>query len=94
MTLATFGVSASCFTANMAVNQNANDFAHEYPLAAESVDKSVYVYDCLTGADDVGTATTLHNQLQSLFSRGGFVLRKWNSSELFVVEASTTFARV
>ena len=33
MTRVTFGVSASCFAANMAVRQNACDLAHKYPLS-------------------------------------------------------------
>lgn len=35
----------------MSVKQNAMDFATKYPLAAEAVDESIYVDDCLTGAD-------------------------------------------
>ena len=85
MTRVTFGVSASSFAANMAVKQNAIDLAHEYPLAAEAVEKSFYVDDGLTGANDVKTAITLQEQLQVLFSRGGFLLRKWNSSEASVL---------
>ena len=78
-----FGVSASSFAANMAVKQNAIDLAHEYPLAAEVVEKSC-VDDSLTGANDVKAAITLQEQLQVLFSHGGFLLRKWNSSEASV----------
>ena len=85
MTRITFGVSAFCFAANMAVKQNAIDFVHKYPAAAEVVEKSFYVDDCLTGTDDIETATMLQDQLQNLFSRGGFLLRKWNSSELSVL---------
>ena len=47
MTRATFGVSASCFAANMAVKQNAIELAHKYPLAAEAVLDSFYVDDVL-----------------------------------------------
>ena len=83
MTWLTFGVSASCFAANMAIKQNAIDLAHEYLLAAEAVMKSFYVDDC-PGADDVKTVITLQCQLQDLFSRGGFLLHKWNSSEAFL----------
>ena len=86
MTRATLGVSASGFAANMTVKQNSIDFSHEYPLAAKVVEESLYVDDCLTGADDVETAVTIHCELQSLFSRGGFTLRKWNSSESSVLE--------
>lgn len=87
MTRATFRVSASCFAANMAVKQNANELAQEYPLAAETVNQSFYVDDGLTSADDVDTAVVLQRQLQDLFARGGFVLRKWNSSEPSVLQA-------
>ena len=84
-TRVTFNVSASCFAASMAVRQNARDLAHEYPLAAETVERPFYVDDCLSGADDVKTVVTLQRQLQDLFSSGGFLLRKWNSSEASVL---------
>ena len=56
MTWVTVGVSASSFTANMAVKQNAIDYSHEFPLAAEVVHKSFYVDDCLTGTIDSKSA--------------------------------------
>jgi hypothetical protein len=37
MTRVTFGISASSFAANMAVKQNARDFALKYPLAFHTV---------------------------------------------------------
>ena len=80
MTRVTFGVAASSYASNMAVKQNALDLAHQYPLAAKAVDLSFYVDDTLTGADSVEEAVTLQQQLQELFDRGGFTLRKWNSS--------------
>ena len=86
MTRVTFGVSASSFAANMAVKQNAIDHAQEFPLAAEATQKCFYVDDCLTGADDPRSALTLQQQLSSLFARGGFLLRKWNSSDPSVLE--------
>ena len=86
MTRVTFGVSASSFAANMAVKQNALDHTMEYPLAAKSVDDSFYVDDGLTGADSIQEAVELQCQLQDLFSKGGFHLRKWNSSELQAIQ--------
>ena len=77
----TFGVSASSFAVNMSVKQNAHDNSTKYPLAAEAVEKSFYVDDCLTGADTVPAAIELRRQLQELFNQGGFLLRKWNASE-------------
>ena len=87
MTRATFGVSASCFAANMAVKQNAIELADTYPLAAQVVHKAFYVDDGLTGADSVESAITLQRQLQDLFVCGGFFLRKWNSSDPRVLQA-------
>ena len=86
MTRVTFGVSASSFVANMCVKQNAIDFISKYPFATRVVDESFYVDDGLTGADSVDKAIEVHNQLQSLFSEGGFLLHKWNSSELRVLQ--------
>ena len=80
MTRVTFEVSASSFVANMCVKQNAVDLASKYPLATTVVDKS-YVDDRLTGADTVDEAIELHDQSQSLFSEGRFLLRKWNLGE-------------
>ena len=86
MTRVTFGVSASSFAANMSVKQNAKDHSLEYPEAAEVVDNSFYVDDCLTGAEDPESALLLQKQLTELFSRGGFMLRKWNSNNSSVLE--------
>ena len=87
MTRITFGVSASSFAANMSLKQNAQDLAHEYPLAAKIAFSSFYVDDCLTGADTVAEAINIQKQLQSLFSRGGFLLRKWHSSDPAVLNS-------
>ena len=65
----------------MVVKQNAIELAHKYPLAAQAVLDSFYVDDGLTGAEDIESAITLQRQLQDLFTSGGFILRKWNSSE-------------
>ena len=86
MTRVTFGVSASSFSANMAVKQNASDHADSFPAASEVVHKSFYVDDCLTGAPDPASALLLQQQLTKLFSLGRFVLRKWNSNDLSVLK--------
>ena len=43
--------------------------------------------DCLTGADTVEEAIELQTQLHSLFSKGDFLLRKWNSNNTLVLES-------
>jgi hypothetical protein len=87
MTRVTFGVSASCFAANMAMKQNAIELVDKYPRAADVVRKSAYVDDTLTGADTVESAIDLQGQLQDLLTCGGFFLRKWNSNEPLVLDA-------
>ena len=64
----------------MSVKQKALDFALDYPQAVDAVEKSFYVADGLTGAESIEEAIELQGQLQALFSEGGFLLRKWNSS--------------
>ena len=86
MTRVTFGVSASSFAANMSVKRNAMDHALEFPKAASVVETAFYVDDCLTGANSVEEAIDLHQQLLNLFARGGFLLRKWNSSDPSVLQ--------
>ena len=86
MTRVTFGVSASSFAANMAVKQNASDFALDYSQAVDVVNDSFYVDDGLTGADSPKEAIDLQEQLQALFAKGGFLLRKWNSSDPTVLQ--------
>ena len=82
----TFGVSASSFAANMSVLQNAVDFATEHTIAANAVRQCMYVDDCLTGAETVENAITLQTDLQELFNKGCFTLRKWNSSHTAALE--------
>ena len=86
MNRVTFGVSASSFAANMSVKQNTLDHEHKFPLA-RVVDDSFYVDDCLTGADNVQGALSLHHQLLDLFRCGEFLLCKWNSSETSVLKS-------
>ena len=42
--------------------------------------------DSLVGADSIEGAISLQHQLQELFARGGFTLRKWNCSNPAVLE--------
>ena len=81
MTRLTFGVSASSFAANMSVKYNVSDHALEFLKAADAVESAFYVDDCLAGADSIDKAIDLHHQLLNLFAKGGFLLRKWSSSD-------------
>ena len=81
MTRVTFGVSASSFAANTSVKRNALDHALEFPKAADAVESAFYVDDCLMGVDSIDEAIGLHHQLLNLLAKGGFLLRKWSSSD-------------
>ena len=59
----------------------------------DAVEKSFYVDDGLTGADTVEKTIELQRQLQDLFARVGFLLRKWNSSEPTVLQHITSELR-
>ena len=85
MTHVTFGVSASLFAMNMSVKQNTLDFASNYPQVVDAIEKLLYV-DGLTGTDSTHKAIELQGHVQDIFSRGGFLLHKWNSSESAVMQ--------
>ena len=65
----------------MVLKQNALDHTEKYPIATKAGQKSFYVDDRLTGVNSEEEAKVLQNELQELFSLGGFTLRKWKSSE-------------
>ena len=56
------------------------------PASSRCYTEMLLVDDCLTGADDPHSALILQQQLADLFTRGGFLLRKWNSSDPSVLE--------
>ncbi len=89
MARVTFGVSASSFAVNMSLLLNANELAHEFPLAAKAVLDLFYVNDGLTGTDSIPEALALRVELQELFARGQFLLRKWRSNSLEVLNHLT-----
>ena len=77
----TFGESASSFAANMAVKRNAVELENEYPQAAKAVIESFYVDDGRVRAETIQEARKLQIELQELFDKGGFVLRKWKATD-------------
>ena len=70
----------------MCIKQNALDFGVKYPNAAEVVNESFYIDNCLTESDTPEGAVELRYELQALLSKGGFLLRKWKSSESSVLQ--------
>ena len=70
----------------MALKQNAVDFQQEYLLAVQATQDCFYVNDGLVGADSANDVIRLREELQHLFSSGGFTLRKWRTSHTIVKE--------
>ena len=87
MTRITFGVAASAFAAIRSLQQTALDFGDEFPLAKSHIFDSIYVDDCLAGADNVEQAFLLQQQLQGLLEKSGFLLRKWHSNSTDVLDS-------
>ncbi len=87
MTRVTFGVASSPFVAIQSLQQTAHDFGDSFPLAKPHVFSSMYVDDCLAGANTPEEAIDLYSQLRELLGKGGFDLRKWRSSSKEVLDA-------
>ena len=87
MTRVTFGVAASPFAAVQSLQQTAEDFGQELPLAKHHVLHSFYVDDVLAGAKTPQEAAQLALDLRSLFTKGGFDLRKWQFCSTQVMDA-------
>ena len=70
----------------MAVRQNFEDFALEFPAASRVVKESFYIADGFAGANSVQAAISLQHELQQMFACGRFTLHKWNCSNPDVLE--------
>ena len=75
----TFGITSSPFLASKALLQVAKDHINEFPWAAQVVQQSFYVDDCLTGADSLTNTKQLRADFNSLLSLACFTLRKWRA---------------
>ncbi len=76
----TFGINCSPFLATQVLRQLAKDCSTEFPEAAQSILKSFYVDDFLSGADSFEDASKLRQSLNLLLERGRMTLRKWRSN--------------
>ena len=79
-----FGMNSSPFLAQFVLQHHAKSYRTDFPLAAETIDKSTYMDDSM---DSVGSSIhgiQLYQQLSALLSKAGMHARKWlsNSSEV------------
>ena len=76
----TFGVTSSPYVAIKTLFQTAIDFGQSYPQAQKHIRESFYVDDFFGGADSEKEAMLLRRQITSIWSKGGFNIKKWRSS--------------
>ncbi|CAG7720691.1 unnamed protein product [Allacma fusca] len=89
----TFGTSSAPYLAIKTIQTLAEAHAEEYPLASAVLKRDFYVDDCLSGARTQEEAVQLQQQLMRLTEKGGFLLRKWTSSDADVLDAFTVQSR-
>lgn len=82
--IVTYSLALVPYLSIRVINQLALDESNAFPIARSSCENSIYVDDILFGADSIENLRDARDQLFSLLSRRGFLLRKWiaNSSEL------------
>ncbi|XP_058827982.1 uncharacterized protein LOC131687905 [Topomyia yanbarensis] len=72
----TNGTKSAPFLDTRTIQQLALDEENHFPLAARALIDDTYMYDVITGADEVDTALKLQTQLDTMMSRGKFRLQK------------------
>ncbi|XP_065086466.1 uncharacterized protein LOC135708344 [Ochlerotatus camptorhynchus] len=80
MDVATFGSSCSPCSAQYIKNRNAEEFAVDYPRAAEAIIKCHYVDDYLDSFDHIEDAQRVAAEVRMIHGKGGFEIRRWRSN--------------
>ena len=79
-----FGDASALFIAQFVSQENAENHKEEFPLAAETVKKSMD--DSLDSGKTVATAIELFRQLPGLWGKAGMLPRKWLSNSPAVLK--------
>ena len=81
-----FGMNSSPFLAQFVLQHHAKKYKPDFPLAAETIDKSTYMDDSMDSVQSETQGTQLYHQLSALLSKAGMHARKWlsNSSKILV----------
>ena len=79
-----FGMNSSPFLAICVLQHHANNYRTDFPLAAETIDKSTYMDDSMDSIQSAVQENQLYHQLSALLSKAGMNAQKWlsNSSEV------------
>ena len=76
-----FGVNASPFQAQYMLQQHAKTYETDFPLAAETIEKSTYMDDSMDSVQTEEQGRILYYQLSDLLSKAGMHARKWLSNK-------------
>ncbi|XP_055617896.1 uncharacterized protein LOC129763133 [Toxorhynchites rutilus septentrionalis] len=82
----TYGLAPSSFLATRTLVQLATDEGKSYPLGGPALRNNFYMDDFIGGAETIEKAIQLRKELTELLAKGGFVLRKWSSNRLEVLQ--------
>jgi hypothetical protein len=81
-----FGVNCSPFLAQFVSQQHATKLSQKFPLATETVLKSIYMDDCMDSVLNDYQGVELYKQLSELWRQAGMHTRKWLSNSDSVLE--------
>ncbi|CAH2218476.1 jg24628 [Pararge aegeria aegeria] len=86
----TYGLSCSPFLAIRTLIQLAQDEEERFPLAAQVIREGVYMDDILYSCNTYVEACTMQDQLIGIFESGQFLLKKWTSNNVELLERVPT----
>ncbi|XP_062698521.1 uncharacterized protein LOC134284163 [Aedes albopictus] len=75
-----FGATSSPCTAQYIKNRNAEEYAGQFPEAAEAIVENHYVDDYFDSTDTVEEAVKRAQEVKFVHSKGGFEIRNWVSN--------------
>jgi hypothetical protein len=90
----TFGMRCSPFLAIRTIRQLGVDEGAKFPLAAEILERDIYMDDVVSSVESVSEALDLSYQLIELFKAGGFELVKFTSNNTSVLEGLPESSRL
>ncbi|XP_076384045.1 uncharacterized protein LOC143261513 [Megalopta genalis] len=82
----TFGLCSAPFLAIRSIHQLADDEQADFPRAATTLKRDLYVDDLLTGANTHEEAKNLRDEIMELLQRGRFNIRQWISNDPELLE--------
>ncbi|XP_044597582.1 uncharacterized protein LOC123274157 [Cotesia glomerata] len=80
LTTVTYGTTSAPYLSGRTLRQLLLDEGHDFPLAAEPIERGSYVDDITGGADDLDSLNAIAKQVEEMCLRGCFPLAKWKSN--------------